>query len=89
MNSRVAFLLKKGFHQGRTFSVSSVRSNVNSAFGKSVGCALQGRALLKQCYTRNILKNAILRKLVFGTIYENNVQSAHCKLATLLKKIPS
>ena len=84
MNSRLAFLLKKGF-----FSVSSVRSNINSVFGKSAGCALQGRTLLKQCYTRNVLKNVLLRKLVFGTISKNNVQSAHCKLATLLKKIPS
>ena len=49
----------------------SVRSN--SSFGKSAGCALQGRTLLKRCYTINFLKNVLLRKLVFGTISENNV----------------
>ena len=88
MNSRLAFLLKKSFHQGWIFSASSVRSNVNYGFGKSAGCALQGHTLLKRCYTLNFLKNVLLRKLVFGIISENNVQSVHCRLATLLKKTP-
>ena len=85
MNSRLAFFLKKSFHQRLIFSASSVKSNVNSGFGKSAGCALQGCTLFKQCYTINFLKNVLLRKLDFGTIPENNVESVHCGSATLLK----
>ena len=89
LNSRLTFLLEKSFHQGWIFSASSVRSNVNSGFGKSAGRALQGRTLFKQCYNINFLKKFLSRKLVFGTISVNNVQSVHCRLSTLLKKSPS
>ena len=85
MDSRPAFLLKKNFHQGLIFSASSVESNFNSGYGKGAGCAFKGRTLLKRCYTINFLKNILLIKLVFGTFSENNMQFAHCRLATLLK----
>ena len=87
MNSRLAFLQKKTFHQGWIFSASSVRSNVNYGFGKSAGCAQQSHTLLKRCYTINILKSVLSRKLVFGTISENNVQSVHCRLENVTEII--
>ena len=70
MNSRFAFLLKKSFHVGWILSAPSVRSDVNYGFGESAGCVLQGHTLLKWCYTINVLKNDLLRKLLFGTISE-------------------
>ena len=87
MNSRLAFLLKDGFPKELIFSVCSVRSNVSSGFGNSAGCALLGRTLLKRCYTINFLKNVLLRKLVFGTTSENNVQSVHCRLVIYWNKL--
>ena len=56
----------------RIFSAFSVRSNLNSGFAKIVGWALQGCTLLKRSYTINLLKNVILRQLVFGTFFEKN-----------------
>ena len=73
----VFFLIKSqewtlDLHLPRTFSCGyirilsafSVRSNVNSGYGKIASCKQQGRALLKRCYTINILKNVLLRQLV-------------------------
>ena len=88
MDSRPAFLLKKSFYKGWIFSACSVRSNVNSDFGKSAGCAMQGCTLLKRCDTINFLKNVLLGKLIFGTFSENNVEFAHCRLRTLQKQTP-
>ena len=85
MDSRPAFLLKKVPIKDEFSALLQSGQNVNSDFGKSASCALQGRTLLKQCYTISILKNVFLRRLVFGTFSEKNVQSVHCRLATLLK----
>ena len=78
----------------RIFSVFSVRSNVNSGFGKIAEYARQGSTLSKRFYTINILKNVLLKQLIFGTFSEKNlwwslfiedVQSVHCRLTTLLE----
>ena len=78
----------------RIFSAFSVRSNVNFGFGKIAECALEGRTLLKRCYTIDFLKNVLLKQLVFGTFSTKNlwrsllivdVHYEHYRLATLLK----
>ena len=68
----------------RNFSVSLVRFSVNSGFGKTAGCALQGRTLLKRCNTINVLKGVLSRQLVFETFFEKNLwKSLMCRLYTV------
>ena len=67
---------------------------MNSGSGKIAEFALQGSTLLKRCYAIDFLKNVLLRQLILGTFSEKilwwslfivDVQSVHCRLATLLK----
>ena len=47
-----------------------------------------GPHFIKKMLHHKLFEKCFLRKLVFGIISENNVQSVHCRLATLLKKTP-
>ena len=80
MNSRPAFT-----KDIRILSAFSVRSNVNSGYGKIASCTQQDSASSKLCYTINILKNVLLRQLVSEknlswSLFIVGVQSGHCRL---------
>ena len=84
MNSRFAFLLKKSFQVGWILSAPSVRSDVNYGFGESAGCVLQGHTSKMMLHHKRSEKWSFKKTSIWNNL-RNNVQSAHCRFATLLK----